>query len=362
MKLKNLLAFTKSPYARVTPDSFNGLNDQLGLVDAPLEQKVRVENGVVKIGNIKLDDFNALSTTKKFEFLNDPTIFDANVRAKISEAIDFNFVDANQKAKALEQGDATLQKAKTDLVDANGNVKTTGSKWDSLVTSLKKIPYFKAIAAGVFITQLAQLLDENSGCFLEGPDGESIRMGGDITCDCNNPELKTACCTQCKFNNPHLICPGDEPNDVWTEPYVCPSAPASSSSLKSRVSMSVATAAAMQRAKALAAAAPTKPLSNILIDEGPKCTSCGCEGWFLCTRETSLFGLIADAIASVGKVLKEGVDGLFNLADAALDTLLTPLKTILMVVGMIIGVGVAIGVTIVTVRVVKKKKKRLQNG
>jgi hypothetical protein len=337
----------------------------------------RLEGGNIKLGTMKLDDFMAMPLSQKFAFINNPSVFDAPTRSKISAAIDANFVDPTTRTRALDMGQSTINKLKND-VDINakdGTINTGSSKWISLMTSLGKLAIF---SGGVILSLklINQLLEGNSGCFLEGPNGESIRLGGsDTFCGCDpldnadapNP-LRGICCEKCKVGGDSaLICPGDTPSATWTIPYACPTDAAPSGARvhkkngKSRSTISAYASAAQQRAESMAL---TKSNAmEVLSAADTACVSCGCGKtvgeWRLCKRKATVWSVIGGLVADSGKLIKETANGMFDLVDMGLDVLLSPLKTIVLVIGVAIGVAIVVGASIMIARVVKKKRKVL---
>ena len=349
-----------------TPDAFG----------AQPGSRFRLEGGQVMIGNITLDVFNSMSLTQKVDFFNDPTVFDGAVRTKISNAIDGNFVDPSTRARSLEMGRSSLEKTEADLrVNGQaGTVNTASVKWTTLMGKLSKVALHGAAALWT-LNKLNELVESNSGCFMEGPNGESMRMGGrDSFCGCAETDttgainaLRQACCTKCKISgDTALICPTDSPSDMWTDPYVCPADPLSGAQVrlgkKSRSSISAYAAAAQKRAETLALAqrqASTAVLSG--TTEVDTCTSCGCSTeageWKLCMREASVWSVIGGIVADAGMMIVEGLDGLPDIVSALLGALAGPIKMVLTVVGVAVGAAIVVGASIMIARAAKKKKR-----
>ena len=349
------------------PNSLSSLNRMWGF-SPDANTRIRVEGGTIKIGGITLDDFNAMSPQMKLDYLNDPSVFDASTRAGMSSGIDANFVDKEIRAKAISKGRPGLETSRKKVTASNGSINTTSTSWTKLMTNLAKVTL---LATGVVWTlaQLNALIEKNSGCFLEGPDGEQKRMGAPGTpCDCldsdpTNP-LRQACCASCKTGgDSSLICPDDSATDTWTDPYSCPADPApapASSRGGVRSAISVAASSALAQAQTLV---PRSSVPDVAASATSDCVSCGCSTdvgeWTLCTRTADVWSVIGDMLADAGKYIE---DGLLDIADAALGGIGGVLSSVLMYVGIVLGVGVVVGASILIARAVKKKKQRLQGG
>jgi hypothetical protein len=343
-------------------NSLDSVNNTWGF-SPDSNKKFRLENGTIKVGNITLDEFNSMSASRKVEYLQSDA-FDASSRPNL-DSIDSNFVDAKLRTKAIEMGRPGLETAKKQVTSPDGSINTSTPSWTNLMKNVTKV---SLLGAGVVwtLSELNSLIEGNSGCFLEGPNGEQERLGGpDTPCNClatdssgsPNP-LRQSCCTACKKGgDSSLICPSDSPTDTWNEPYVCPeedAQPSQSKPIRSAISMS---------ASAALARATTLSQRNVASESAEvTCRSCGCSDevgmWKLCTRKATLWSVIGDIVAGAGKIIKDVGGGILELADVTLGGIGDALKSVFLYAGVAIGVCVVIASAILIARAVKKKKQR----
>lgn len=323
--------------------------------------RFRVENNKVKVGNISLDEFFAMSKSDQVNYLKTSTDFDDTTRVKVGLAIDQNFVDVATRAKVLklsDQGLLDMQKK----ISPDGSINTSHPSWTKLMSSLTTL---SLLAGGVAwsLTLLNELVEANSGCFLVGPNGEETRLGtGDCNCATTDASgavnlYRQACCTACKSHgDTSLICPGDTPSATWTQPYVCPTDPIPTPVAAMRSALSTSATVAMARAEALARAKKTTPVTYATAIS--TCQSCGCktESWTLCYRKATVWGVIVGIAADAGKILTEAVDGFVDIGADALGGLLSGvLRPIVISIGVAVGVAIIVAVVML---VVKKRRKQ----
>ena len=238
---------------------------------------------------------------------------------------------------------------------------------------------------------LNSLRESNSGCFLEGPQGESTRLSGSVDgCSCASVDslggpnpFRQSCCAACKSGgDTSLICPSDSPSDTWTVPYVCPSdaaeaeaeakakakAKAMRRSRLSTVSRRAAAAQAVAEAQAASQTVSSSLASSLALSLSSSSSSselCGCSAdageWKLVSRQLSLFDAIRDLVADVGKIIVDGADDLLDIVEAPLGKLGDLVSQLLLGVGVAVAVAVAVVSTVLIIRAVLKKKKKKKN-
>ena len=201
------------------------------------------------------------------------------------------------------------------------------------------------------------LIDQNSGCFLESGDGQIIRLSSDQeNCNCTtNATYRELCCEKCKAaGDASTLCPGEEANDLWTDPYICPPPPApTTQSARSRSSIRTNACLALTRAKALARLGYVRVSAT--TQSGNTCASCGCNAtlkWHLCSKQATLWTVLADIAANVGTSLLELDDGTVVFVPADINIL----KPVLISVGSVMGVVFGVSMGILIARLVKKKR------
>ena len=383
VKLSNLLTASKrvvptSSLAVLSPalaESLSFHNNTFGFTpdaDGNLPSTAfRVEAGQIKVGNITLKEFVALSTEGKAQFLNDPDVFDASTRANMNKAIDVNYVDEARRTQLIESNRKVIEELEK-RVTTNGIVNTNHVAWVDLMGKLGKTTLLGVGLTWTYL-KLKELAEKNSGCFLIGPNGEEQRLGsaGSGGCTCapttaygdSNP-YHAVCCTKCKLDDSSLVCPGDTPSSTASVPYTCPEA--ALGGVRSplggvRSVLSIDSATALAKADVLGrAAAKADVLGRAAQSAVPAaCHSCGCStDWKLCERTTGVMDVINDLVSDLGNELLEGVDGVFDIVASTISSITTTVKVII-AVGAVVGAAVLIGVV---VSVVRKRKKALFGG
>lgn len=314
-----------------------------------------MKEGRPQVGNMDLHDFLKMSRKAQADFLNSD-VFSASVRARVGNKIDASF--SSDLTKSVERGAPAARAAQADFIEGGVVKSTKVSEFDALIKKFSKVMKF-GVAAGATVwtvSSLLELVEQGSGCFLVGPDGQEEKVGTDCSCTEGNPNA-TSCCDACNSGGDQLLCPGVE----WSGPdppanYVCPSDVVPTGRARQmRATMSVAAALATQRAATL----PTKPAAA-----KDTRVPCGCvKGgeWYLEHRQLDMFDVIGSLLASAGMMLVEVAKGVgesvWDIVEDGIGALSGPITTILIVVGVVIGAAVLAGVTVAVV----KRKKRKQN-
>jgi len=111
----------------------------------------------------------------------------------------------------------------------------------------------------------------------------------------------------------------------------------------------------LTRAKALARSGYVRVSAT--TQSGNTCASCGCNAtlkWQLCSKQATLFTILADIAADVGTSLQELDDGTVVFVPGDINIL----KPVIISVGSVMGVILAVSMGILIARLVKKKKPR----
>ena len=350
-----------------------GFTDSAGTIDS---KGFRIEAGKVKVGDISLDEFLKKSTKAQQDYLNSD-VFSAKARSDMDLKLDSNF--SPDFDASLAKGAPTINVAKIEIMSPDGKtVKSTKqAAFDSIMSKFSTVMKFGVVgAAGIWtLNALQELAEAQSGCFLVGPESEEEKVDAN-NCSCENGTTNTnaaACCTACIEGGDALLCPGQTwagSADTVPPDYVCPAeAPQSSfGRARKQVRSSISATAARARDRAVASALrnPTSVAASASIPNG--CVSCGCPSddnqWTLCTREVSIFDALANLLASAGMMLVETASGAFDIVADGLGALTGKISQLLMIIGAaVLGVAVLVGATVLTVKLVKKKKRgKLQGG
>jgi hypothetical protein len=326
-----------------------------------------VKDGRPQIGDMPLSDFLRLTPKKRVDLLNSGA-FSPGVMTRVKTKLNATF-SSNSKA-SRNKGAPAARGAELDMMTPDGKSVKPGMKarFGAFVDKFSDRMKFgaKLGAAAWTVATLLQLAEANSGCYLVGPDGEEEKVSG-ADCSCSgdaNPNA-TACCNACNSGGDQFLCPGvgwvgDNPPAA----YVCPTdVPPAGRARQMRATMSVTAARAMDRATTLSA---TK-LSAAKLSEGDSTTAipCGCEKggqWVLQQRSSSVFGVMADMLASAGLMIVDvakGVTGAaWDIVGDGLGALTKPLTTLFIAVGALIGVAAIAGVVVAVAKARKKRGQR----
>jgi len=331
---------------------------------------LRLVDGKLMVGNMELKDLPKMTEAEADIFIKSfPEETQKNIIAAVNNFVD---VDTRTKARALSQ---PLVDRKTDnYTHIENQTITNGAVEQNGVLRFMKLA-FPFVKYGVILITFAGVtasatqvirdfinaqIDENSGCFLKSSDGELIKLNSDpANCNCTtNAQYRQLCCEKCKAaGDASTLCPGEEANDLWTDPYVCPPPPAPTTpSARSRSSISTNASVALARAEALAR--PRNVKVAAAASSGKSCVSCGCKAeikWELCTVQLNLWDILADLASDAGGSIVELGDGTIGFVTAFTSKILKP---VLISVGSVMGVAFAVGIGILIARLLKKKKPR----
>lgn len=320
-----------------------GFADELGSIEGP--NGFRVEAGKVFIGDINLATFLRKSDSARVRFL-ESDVFSPSIMSRVDAKISSTF--ASDLGKSLKRGAAATAAAADEFMDASGRAVKAGKKvqFGKFMDKFTQTMKFgaKAAVATWGIVELLSLVETGSGCFLVGPDGQEEKVAKE-DCSCTGPN-GDKCCNACNAGGDAFLCPDME----WDGPdpppaYVCPSVVGRARQMRSSIS------AAAARARDHAQSMPQLASAGTAV-------SCGCVKageWRLETREKSVFGVIGELLAAVGKVVKQVADGALEIVGDGLDKLMGPLKSILIVAGVVLGVGALAGITVVVLKAKKRK-------
>ncbi len=242
----------------------------------------RVDSGsgnihIGKVGrSITVDAFIDMTGRSQRAFLNNDLNFTPEMQGRMKTAVNGNFATVKNSGLAKKKGAANLKKAEADMPVPSGE------KWSKFMGKFSKLMEYGVKGTFVLWTlaQLNELVSENTGCYLVGPDGQQTKKPGECNCLVAEPDNRDACCMACKGQaiddgvvggNADLICASDAA-DADKTPYRCPADPVPGAS---RTNLSVAAAAAVARATGMALASPGVARSTAAPDT---CVGCGCFG------------------------------------------------------------------------------------
>ena len=382
--LKAALAGNRFMSPNSPPQSRDILNNILGFNSTfpenspghPNNSPLQLEGTNFMFGDIPLKDFANLRRVAVMKVIESLSVETQNI---IAQAVNGKYATPAERAAAMRKSIQVRNNAEIpanpegirgkggDVANITKNhAKDYGLK-DFMVSLLKYMGIGGVVFGANYLNDendenekvadyINDLIDQNSGCFLESGDGQIIRLSSDqdnCNCGIDAPTYRQLCCEKCKAaGDASTLCPEDDANNPqWPDPYICP--PPTTQSARSRSSISTNGSLALTHAKALARSGYVKVSAT--TQSGNTCASCGCNAtlqWQLCSKQATLWTVLADMAADVGTSLLELDDGTVVFVPADINILKPVLISVCSVMGVMFGVSMGILIA----RLVKKKR------
>ena len=126
----------------------SSLNNLLGINDLP-EIKIRTEGGTAKIGSITYTDFLGKSLSEQIAFFQSDLFSpDPNVRSRVKNAIDRNFVDQATRANIIKKSEAGAADLQKRVSNPDGTINTSLPSWQTVIKSLTTITLLGVVLHG----------------------------------------------------------------------------------------------------------------------------------------------------------------------------------------------------------------------